>query len=340
MTRVLFIIIIISFSSLLTAQVENISLLPDGKYPLWLRTTQVRTDQTSGIAFIKSECNVKYFFLADDIGAIHLLKIKDDTLFAISSISLSDSVKQFIDTFPKADFEEIIYDNNEDEYYLSIEGNGKDFPKYVGIYKIYFEGSELENYRIVSLQKTSFTPEEKFLQFTDYNIGYEGVAIDENYFYLGLEGFTKNRLFADSTLILIARKSDKEIIKEISTKDIGVHTISGLFSDENYSLWGIDRNNRKIFHINFDKELNIKTFSNYDCSTVIPGYPGLNYLSSFESITIDDENNLYLVDDPWKEMFIPEQKILDKLDIETKNNFKEYIPTIFKYQIIHPEGDK
>ena len=340
MTRVLFIIIIISFSSLLTAQVENISLLPDGKYPLWLRTTQVRTDQTSGIAFIKSECNVKYFFLADDIGAIHLLKIKDDTLFAISSISFSDSVKQFIDTFPKADFEEIIYDYHEDEYYLSIEGNGKDFPKYVGIFKIDFEGSELENYRIVSLQKTSFTPEEKFLQFTDYNIGYEGVAIDENYFYLGLEGFTKNRLFADSTLILIARKSDKEIIKEISTKDIGVHTISGLFSEENYSLWGIDRNNRKIFHINFDKGLNIKTFSKYDCSTVIPGYPELNYLSSFESITIDDENNLYLVDDPWKEMFLPEQEIFDKLDIETKNNFKEYIPTIFKYQIIHPEGDK
>jgi hypothetical protein len=340
MTRVLFIIIIISFNSLLIAQVENISLLPDSNYPLWLKTKQARTDQTSGIAFIKSECNVKYFFLADDIGAIHLLKIKDDTLFTISNISFSDSVQQFIDKLPKADFEEIIHDKNEDEYYLSIEGNGKDFKKYVGIYKIDFEGSQIENYKIASLQKIIFTPQEKFLQFTDFNIGYEGVAIDKNYFYLGLEGFIKNRLFADSTLIFIARKSDKEIIKEISTKNIGVHTISGLFSDENYSLWGIDRNNRKIFHINFDEKLNTKTFSKYDCLTVIPSYPELNYLSSFESITIDDENNLYLVDDPWKEMFLPEQEILDKLDIETNDNFKEYIPTIFKYKIIHPEGDK
>ena len=273
MTRVLSIIIIILFSSLLTAQVENISLLPDNNYPLWLKTKQARTDQTSGIAFIKSECNVKYFFLADDIGKIHLLKIKDDTSFTITSIPFSDSVQQFIDKLPKADFEEIIYDSSEKEFYLSIEGNGKDFKKYVGIYKIVFKGSEIENYKIASLQKTIFTPQEKFLQFTDKNIGYEGVAIDENYFYLGLEGFTNNRLFADSTLIFIARKFDKEIIKVISTKNIGVHTISGLFSDENYSIWGIDRNNRKIFHINFDKELNIKTFSKYDCST---SYSGLS----------------------------------------------------------------
>ena len=340
MTRVLSILILISFSSLLIAQVENLSLLQNSNYPLWLKTKQTRTDQTSGIAFIKSECNVKYFFLADDIGAIHLLKIKDDTLLTISSISFSDSVQQFIDNLPKADFEEIIYDNDEDEYFLSIEGDGKDFKKYVGIYKIDFEGSEIENYKIASLQKVIFTPQEKYLQFTDSNIGYEGVAIDENYFYLGLEGFTNNRLFADSTIIFIAGKLDKKIIKEISTKNIGVHTISGLFSDENYSLWGIDRNNRKIFHINFDEELNIKSFSKYDCSSFIPGYPELNYLPSFESITIDDENNLYLVDDPWKEMFVPGQEILDKLDIETINNFKEYIPTIFKYKIIHTEGDK
>ena len=340
MTRVLSILILISYSSLLTAQVENLSLLADSNYTLWLQTKKARTDQTSGIAFIKSQCDVKYFFLADDIGVIQLLTIKDDTVFSINSISFSDSVQRFINELPKADFEEIIYDNSEEEFYLSIEGTGEDFKKYVGIYRIYFDGSEIENYQIASLQKVIFTPSKNFLQYIDNNIGYEGVAIDENYFYLGLEGFTNNRLFADSTIIFIARKSDKKIIKEISTKNIGVHTICGLFSDENFSLWGIDRNNRKIFHINFDEELNIKTITKYDCSTAIPGYPEINYLPSFESITIDDENNLYLVDDPWKEMFIPKQEIFDKLDTETKNNFKEYVPTIFKYKIIHTEGDK
>ncbi|MDP2362176.1 MAG: hypothetical protein Q8M94_00250, partial [Ignavibacteria bacterium] len=181
MTLELFILFLASLSYLLSAQNEVTSLLPDNNYPLWLKTDQSRTDQTSGIAFIKNDCGTKYFLLADDIGAIHLLKIKDDTLFTINNISFSDSVKKFINSFPKADFEEIIYDKDEDSFYLSIEGNGKDFNKYVGIFKIEFEGSEIENYTITSLQKIMFNPEEKFLQFTGNNIGYEGVAIDKNY---------------------------------------------------------------------------------------------------------------------------------------------------------------
>ena len=226
-----------------------------------------------------------------------------------------------------------MYDHNEHLFYLSIEGNGKDFKKYIGIYKIDFEGSDIENYIITSLQKVAFYPEEKFLQFTDYNIGYEGVAVDESYFYLGLEGFMHNRIFADSTVIFIARKSDKKIIKEISTKKFDIHTICGLFSDNNYSLWGIDRNNRKIFHIIFDEEFNIKSYSKFECSTAIPGYHQLNYSISLESITIDDENYMYLVDDPWKEMYIPGQDVLNKLDSKTISNFKEYVPIIFRYKL-------
>ena len=121
------------------------------------------------------------------------------------------------------------------------------------------------------------------------------------------------------------------IIKEISTKELGIHTICGLFSDEDYSLWGIDRNNRTIFHILFDEEFNIISFSKFDGATVIPGYNYLNYLPSYESITKDDDGNIYIVDDPWKEVFVPSQDILDKLDDQTVSNFREYIPTIFKY---------
>ena len=337
MIRVLFTftLILVSFCPTLIAQNEKTSLLADKNYPLWLKTNHTRTDQTSGITFIKNECGVKYFLLADDIGAIHLLKIKEDTILTINNIPFSDSVQKFIGSFPKADFEEIIYDRGEDSYYLSIEGNGKDFKKYVGIYKIEFSGSDFENYCVVSVKKLIFNPEEKFLKYTDMNIGYEGVAVDDDYFYLGLEGFKQEKLFADSTIIFIARKSDKKIIKEISTKNIDIETICGLFSDENYSLWGIDRNDRKIFHINFDEDFNIKTFSKFECSTTIPGYLKLNYFPSLESITIDDEKNLYLIDDPWKEIYVPGQEILDKLDNKTINNFREYIPTIFRYKIRH-----
>lgn len=337
MIRVLFTftLILVSFCSILIAQNGKTSLLVDKDYPLWLKTNHSRTDQTSGITFIKNECSVKYFLLADDIGALHLLKIKEDTILTINNIPFSDSVQKYIGSFPKADFEEIIYDQSEDSYYLSIEGNGKDFKKYVGIYKLEFSGSDIENDTVTSLQKLIFNPEEKFLEYTDFNVGYEGVAVDENYFYLGLEGFRQDKLFADSTIIFIASKLDKKIIKEVSTKNINIKTICGLFSDENYSLWGIDRNDRKIFHINFDKDFNIQAFSKFECSTAIPGYLELNYFPSLESITIDDEKNLYLIDDPWKEIYVPGQEILDKLDTKTINNFREYIPTIFRYKIKH-----
>jgi hypothetical protein len=109
-----------------------------------------------------------------------------------------------------------------------------------------------------------------------------------------------------------------------------------LYSDENYSLWGIDRNNRTIFHILFDEDFNIKSFSKFDVATVIPGYNNLNYLPSYESITMDDDGDIYIVDDPWKEVFVPTQDILDKLDDQTIKNFKEYIPIIFKYKITNP----
>ena len=139
------------------------SLLPDNNYPLWLKTDQSRTDQTSGIVFIKSDCDTKYFLLADDIGAIHLLKIKDDTLLTINNISFSDSLQTFINSFPKADFEEIVYDHKDDSFYLSIEGNGKDFNKYVGIYKIEFQGDDIENYTInFTSKKLLFTPKKNF----------------------------------------------------------------------------------------------------------------------------------------------------------------------------------
>jgi hypothetical protein len=142
-----------------------------------------------------------------------------------------------------------------------------------------------------------------------------------------------NRIFADSSVIFIARKSDKKIIKEISTKKFDIHTICGLFSDENYSIWGIDRNQREIFHISFDEGFNVKSYSKFECSTAIPGYHQLNYSISLESITIDDENYMYLVDDPWKEKYVPGQEILNKLDSKTISNFEEYVPTIFRYKI-------
>jgi hypothetical protein len=336
MTRVLILSFVISFCILIDAQNENISLLPDEHFPLWLIVDTSRTDQTSGITFIKSKCDKKYFLLADDIGFIHLLALVTDTIYSLDKISFTNNSYQYFSAFPKMDFEDIVYDKNTGEVYLSIEGNGENFNDYGGIYKLNFKDDNVFSMQIISIEKINFKPASEFYKYTGRNIGYEGFALDDNYFYLGLEGFINNSGFADSTLIFIANKSDLNIIKEISTKSFGVHTICGLFSDDDYSLWGVDRNNRTIFHILFDEEFNVMNFSKFDGVTFIPGYQDLNYLPSYESITIDDDNNIYIVDDPWKEVFVPKQDVLDKLDSETNNNFKEYIPTIFKFKITYP----
>ncbi len=336
MTRFIILLFIVSFSFFTKAQNENITLLSDEQYPLWLKTDQARTNQTSGIEFIKSELDKEYFLLADDIGFINLLTIKNDSIFSIENILFTDSAEFYFSDFPKNDFEEITYDKNTGNVYLSVEGNGENFNDYVGIYKLIFKDNDVLSKQIISIEKMIYTPADVFYKYTSWNIGYEGFALDDNYFYLGLEGFQNNYQFADSAFIFIADKSDLNIIKTISTKSLGVYTICGLFSDEDYSLWGIDRNNRTIFHILFDENFNIEKFSKYDCSTTIPGYHELNYLPSFEGITLDDDGDIYIVDDPWKEVFVPSQDILDKLDDQTVSNFREYIPTIFKYKVINP----
>lgn len=336
MPRVLILFFLFSFGLLVNAQNENLALQADENFPLWLKTDQSRTYQTSGIAFIKSECDKNYFLLADDIGFIHLLTLKSDTVFSIDLIEFSESVENYFSEFPKKDFEEVVFDERTGDVYLSIEGHTPNFNKYVGIYKLDFKDDDIFSGQIIAVEKLPFAPDSIFYKYTNWNIGYEGFALDDNYFYLGLEGFQNNYQFADSALIFIADKSDLNIIKEISTKNLGVHTICGLFSDEDYSLWGIDRNNRTIFHILFDEEFNIKSFSKFSGDTFIPDYKDLNYLPSYESITMDYENNIYIVDDPWKEVFIPNEEILDKLDSKTINNFKEYIPIIFKYKLTNP----
>lgn len=330
--RILLFLILTAVTFILP-QSKKTDLEIDKEYPLWLKQNAYRTNQSSGIAFITENNCKKYFLIADDIGHLHSLFIDQQNNIEFKQIEFSDSVNVFISQLPKADFEEITFDSHTNTFYLSIEGNGKEYQNHLGIYKMQFDTNEIPYNKLISLTKVNFYPEEIFLKYTKPNIGFEGFAVDENYFYLGLEGFIENYEFADSSVVFIASKSDKKIIKEISTKELKIHSICGLFSDQNYSLWGIDRNQRKIFHINFDENFEIMNFNQYDCSTNIPGYPEYNYNPSFESITIDSNNHLYLVDDPWREAFIPSEDILKQLDDKTVNNFKTLIPTIFRYKI-------
>ncbi|MGB9664168.1 MAG: hypothetical protein ACPL25_04495, partial [Ignavibacteria bacterium] len=100
-----------------------IKLTLDEKYPIWLKKNGTHTDQTSGITFIGSKNNAKYFLVCDDIGKIHRIKLKNNRV-DIETIEFDKDVEKFLDKFQKMDFEEIIYDKFTNKVFLSIEGNG------------------------------------------------------------------------------------------------------------------------------------------------------------------------------------------------------------------------
>lgn len=316
-------------------RITKLQIEKDNNYPRWLKSRDNQTDQTSGNVYIgRDGRGLKTFLLADDIGKIHHLKIEDDTVFHLSTVYLGDDVRNYLKDFPKGDFEEITYDKYTGSVYLSIEGDGPDYNKFVGIYKIIFKNNDIFADTLTGIVKMNFSPASLFYKYTRDNIGYEGLAVDRNYFYLGLEGFEDEGVFADSTLIFIGDKNSLKIIKEIDTKPYNIFTACGLYSDRDNSIFGIDRNAKKIFHIKFNKDLDVESVEETNLKSAIPSYPLFSYVASLESITIDDENNIYLVDDPWKAYFIPSDDVLKKLDENTVQNFKDFVPVIFKYKLI------
>lgn len=316
------------------AQLESSELIRDLEYPQWLKAGDYRTDQTSAIAFLGYNGGKKNFLLADDIGALHRFVLIDDCVFMFYPIHFSSQVSQYFKDYPKLDFEEIVFDKYEGKYYISIEGHTEKFKEYVGIFKIKFNET-LDSLLFVT--NISFEPEDLFLKYTAWNIGYEGLTVDSLHFYLGLEGFLRGKEFSDSSVIFIADKNSKQIIKEISTADLGIGSITGLYSDENYSIWVLDRNNLKIFHLKFDEDFNVVESYSYSFEPVIPGYKQFNYVGSYESITIDNDGYIYIIDDPWRQFFIPQDNIIEQLDDKTIRNFKDNIPIIDRF-LIKKEG--
>jgi hypothetical protein len=314
---------------------SGMKIHPSENYPRWLKNDRYRTSQTSGITFLRitEDCSQE-FLLADDIGKIHRLFIQDDTLFSFSEVKFSNEVRDYLSDFPKLDFEEIFYDKFTGEVYLTVEGNGENHLSYHGIYRLEFKDDNIFQDSVVALEKLEFKPEEMFYMSLNPNIGYEGFTADENYFYLGLENKqTSEGNFSGQTLIRIADKSSLRIVKEISTENFDISTICGLYSDENFSILGIDRNHRKVFKLLFDEYFNIVNLEFFEIKTVIPEFNHFEYVGSLESITVVNNKFLFLVDDPWSTFFIPPNEILDKLNDSAINNFKNFIPVIHKFRI-------
>lgn len=302
------------------------------QYPRWIKSGEMNTEQTSGITFIeKDSSGNEIFLLADDIGKIHLLEISDDTVFNLTKVKFSDKVLDYFKDYPKLDFEEIVFDPATKNVFLSVEGNDEDFEKYIHIFRLIFKDDNIYSADIEDLQALDIIPKDEFLEFAKPNIGFEGLAVDSKYLYLGLENDFSDETFGDSTLIYIVEKQSLSIKNILSTKKIGIKTICGLYCDLDKSLWGVDRNQRIIFHLTFTDNLDIDQFQKTDFIPAVPGYTNIPYVSSAESICMDNEKNIYVVDDPWYKYYVPPDSVLKCLDDNTINNFKQFIPVIYKY---------
>jgi len=82
-----------------------------------------------------------------------------------------------------------------------------------------------------------------------------------------------------------------------------------------------------------NENIEVSDSNSWKLKPTIPGYPEINYVGSMESITFDNDDNIYLVDDPWRKFFIPPEDVLGKLDSQTISNFAGYIPVIFRYKL-------
>ncbi len=304
----------------------------DASYPRWLKSDNVIPAQTSGITFIGSRGSEDEYLICDDIGKIHRLFIVNDTVFRLETIAFSPETDSFLAKLPKKDFEEIFYDKYSGRIYLSIEGNGIYVRRDCGIYEIKFTGDDIHGNEISEIKPTSINKEESLFRYTKSNIGFEGGAVDEYYIYLGIESISEDLLTSLESEIYIIDKKTSGLLKTINTREYGIRTISGLFRQEDL-LWGIDRNDRKIFFLRLDTELNITEVKKFPLDNVIPGYRKFKYVAAIESVTINDKGGMFLVDDPWTVNYVPDDKVLGELDTETAGNFRKFVPVIYRYNI-------
>lgn len=313
-----------------TLSLNKLELI-DG-FPIWLKDGDKNSDQTSGITFIGEKNGKKYFLICDDIGKIHRISI-NDTKLKIETIKFDDSVDKFLKNFEKEDFEEIVYDKQTNQVFISIEGNGPDFKQEVGIYKVKFKNDDVFSDEIVKIEKVNFNDWDEITKYTSNNIGFEGVGVSDTKFFLGLEGFQFGDLFLDSTLIYVIDKNSKQLIKKVSTKNLQIHTICGLYAVDDYHIFGIDRNQQNLFEIKFKKNYDVEYSNIVKLDLPVPKKRDLKYVASIESITFDNENYVYVIDDPWKKFYVPPSYILEQLSEKDVENFKKFIPLLFKYKL-------
>ncbi len=315
---------------------------PIDNYPVWLRDSENRqTQQTSGLFYVGTFNGKKNFISCDDIGKVNRLEIDESMnppVPLITPIEFSDEVKALFSKFKKTDMEEIAYDKLTNKILLVIEGHEYSsndpmiYRQKEGVYEVTFNNDILTFDTLMSIKRLSL-PEEVY-SYTFDNIGFEGFSVTPEYFYLGLENFQKaNEQFTDSTFLYVLKRGSNEL-KSISTRELGISSISGLYAPDDATLFGIDRNMRQMFRINFDDEHNVMSTDKKTLDLSVPGHKDMANILGIapESISMDEKGAFYVAIDPWLSFYKPDLAQRKLLSEEAQFNFRKEVPILYKFR--------
>ncbi|HMS66197.1 MAG TPA: hypothetical protein PKD83_13220 [Ignavibacteria bacterium] len=333
-------IAILIFVNLYFANTDD--LKPIDNYPIWMMDSAGnKTDQTSGLSFTGELNGKKMFISCDDIGKINRISVdesKNPPVFEFTEIKFSAKVNTLFDKFKKKDMEDIYFDSLNNKIYLAIEGHELSsldpeiYRKKEGIYELTFNNDILSFDSILTIKRLKFP--EVVYRFTHDNIGFEGFSATKNYMFIGLENFQFNGAgFSDSTIIYIFNRKTG-LVKSIGTSELKISSVCGLKATDDYNLYGIDRNRKNMFYINFDENFDVNEVKIKRLELSIPMHPDINNIIGVapESITFDYNNNIYVSIDPWKDIYKPDITQKRKLSNEELDKFYNFVPIMYKFK--------
>lgn len=339
LTPFIFIVLYIIFTNLYESHLE----LAKG-YPIWMKSSDsLYSLQTSGLFYVGKKENKKYFLSANDNGRIDRISVDESfnpPKFDVQVLHFEvATTARFFQPFAKMDFEDIVYDRVTNKIIISMEGNSDYAPPYKisyqqseGLYELELNKDILECDTLKNIKK--ITMPEVLFKYTNDNVAFEGFSITDNFIFLGLENITNiNGQFSDSTYLYVINRKTNDI-KTISSKLFNVRSITGLCAKDDFTLYGTDREAKRIFYIKFNPDFTIKTHRSESFELEMPGHPdiSLDKMSGVEAIAVDDEENIYTDIDPWSDLYKPNLTPKVFLSEEEKWNLTKLIPVLYKYK--------
>lgn len=301
-------------------------------FPAWLVDGEKYPQQTSGITFIKNdELGQPIFIICDDKQALHFLKVVDNE-FTLTDITIDSSVTDTLPPKIRLDIEDVAYDKYTNKVYISVEPDHR-YRRQFGIYELVFKGDDLFSGEVTGVKRLVITPDSLFRQYIEDNTGYEGLAVDSNYLYLGLEGIKRGETSFAGSLIRVVDKNTLKIVSTMLLDSLGINTITGLAMADDGTLWGTDRNRLNFFNLKFDNKFTVTNIRVFNIINYIPGYHQFRYAAAIEAISLDKSGFVYLIDDPFTKEYVPVENILRKMDKKTEKRFRDLVPIIYKYKI-------